>query len=146
MSPYAVHFGAEGAVASLLAVSFIELEQSWRFIADPWTQLWQQLFILALFLFMGTLPVVEGFCILGGLLLGFICGTVLLPYITFGHWEAIYRRVFVCIGVPSFILVTTLVFYFFYDLQEVRDHCGSVCDYIDCISYVDNLCNIEELP
>ena len=146
MSPYSPHYGAEGAIAALLAVAFVELEQSWKLIDDGCQQLGHNIGILVMFLLIGTLPIVEGFSIIGGLLYGFILGVIFLPYITFGHWEAIYRRVLVCIGVPSFILVTTLAFYFFYDLQEVRDHCGDVCKYIDCVPYTENLCNIAELP
>ena len=146
MTPYAPHYGAEGAVSGLLAVSCVELEQSWTLLTDPCLRLFEIFMVFALLIIMGTLPHVEIFCILTGFAFGLVVGIIFMPYLTFGHWKLKHRRILMAVSIPIFIVMTFGVFYFFYDKQHVREACGSACQNIDCVPYTTDICSLTELP
>ena len=146
MTPYAPHYGAEGAVSGLLAVSCVELEQSWTLLPDPCFRLFEIFLTFSLLLVIGTLPHVEIFCILTGFAVGLVVGVIVMPYLTFGHWKLKHRRIMMAVCIPVFIAMTFCIFYFFYDKQQVREACGDACDDIDCVPYAEDICHLTELP
>ena len=146
MSPYDPHAGAEGAVSGLLAVSFMELEQSWSFVRNRWLQLFELMLTTLFFILLGTLPIVEVFNIFTGFVLGIFLGAVVLPYINFGNWSSFFRRVLLIVSVPILMFLTVIIFYMFYELQDVSEKCGNFCQYVDCISYATHLCDVNDLP
>ena len=141
MSPYVPHSGAQGAVSGLLAVALMELEQSWKFNKHPRLQLFELSVILLFFILLGTLPVVEIFNIITGFILGILLGSVILPYINFGNWGALFRKALLIFAMPLLAAFVVLIFFLFYELQDVREKCGKGCEDIDCVPYTWYLCD-----
>lgn len=90
-NPYQPHVGATGALFGAVGLLFVELVHFWSIIRRPWLELIKLLTIMAVFIFSGTLPYLNIFSILAGLLLGMLCALGLLPYISIKRHKALCR-------------------------------------------------------
>ena len=143
LTPYQPTVGGGGAVMGLIGVLLIELVQSWRLVQRPLLEL-LKLSCLTMFCFIsGTLPFINNFTLLGGLLVGFLQGTVLLPYITFGAWTVRFRRLLIAICTPALFVLVAILCYVYLHVQDL--HACTVCQYFTCLPYVRDMCRITEL-
>ncbi len=131
--------GSSAAVCSLIAVQSIELAQSWVLVKRPHMFILKLVGILIIFLLSGTLPFLDNFAHIGGLIGGSLAGVIFLPYIVFGQWHSRRRRLLLFLAVPSLILVLSMLLLLLYNVQGV-DFCP-YCNYINCIPYTPYLCN-----
>ena len=142
-SPYLPQVGGSGGVSGLVAVLAVELSQSWRYVRRPWRELAKLGAVCAALAVAGTLPFVSSFVLAGGSLVGLLASVVVLPYITFGSWNVVRKRVLVAAALPALVVVVVAVFVVFYHVQG--GGCGAVCRYVNCVPYTDTVCNITEL-
>lgn len=75
---------------------------------------------------------------------GILISMIILPYITFGKWDVIQKKIMLAVAVPVTVLMYALVFYLVYEVQNAGDNC-TACRKFNCASYTDNNCEIEEL-
>lgn len=143
-SPYLPHSGSGGAAFSLVGVLLVELMQSWQLLPHPWREAAKLTGVVLLFLLSGTLPYVNNFELLTGLLTGILSAMLLLPYVTFGKWHVRRRRALVVLSFPLILLSTALTFYMFYYVQALDEACES-CQWINCVPYTRTMCNTTDL-
>jgi len=79
-----------------------------------------------------------------GYMFGALTGMIVLPYITFGKWHAVRKRIIVAIAVPVLLLSVFAVFFLFLHAQWITTQC-SVCRHINCVPYTKTMCKISEL-
>lgn len=77
----------------------------------------------------------------GGLVFGLISAVIFVPYITFGQWDACWKRILLIICVPLIIVLFVAGFVTFY-LLGVRTTPGFCpgCQYFNCIPYSADFC------
>ena len=143
-SPYVPHCGAGGATFSLVGILIVELCQSWQLVAHPWREAAKLGAVVLLFLASGTLPYVDNFELLGGLIFGILMSILLLPYVTFGRWHAARRRLLVLVSAPIILVTSVFIFYMFYHVQTLDQVCD-VCQLINCVPYTKTMCNMTNL-
>ena len=80
----------------------------------------------------------------GGLLFGTLVSTIVLPYITFGKWDVLQKKLILAVTLPLTIVLYILAFYLVFEVQNAADNCAS-CKKFNCASYTDNNCDIENL-
>lgn len=145
MSPYSIQVGAGGAIFGLIGVLTVELAQSWKLIRNPWIELIKLIIVIVFFLFFGTFPFVDNFVLMAGYLYGILLAIVVLPYITFGKWHVIRRRILILVMLPVLLMMIILEFVLFYEIQSSSQICGNRCQYINCLPYTKLVCKINEL-
>ena len=136
--PYQATCGAGGPVYGLLGVVLVEFLQSFQVVINPGIELVKLLSVIALSLLIGTLPYLDNFAHIGGMIFGVLSAYLFLPYITFGKFD--YGRK-VCQIVIAFLLIIFLFivgFVAFYIVQGT-DWCKN-CYYLNCIPYTDKMC------
>ncbi len=84
--------GAGGSLAGLMGANIVDVCQSWQLQKAPWQAFFKALVPLVLLLMLGTLPWVDNWAQLGGLVFGTLASMVFLPYITFGRWDKFRKR------------------------------------------------------
>ncbi len=94
--------------------------------------------------YSGTLPLLDNWEIVGGLLFGTLTSMAVLPYITFGKWDAYQKKILMAATVPVTVVLFSLVLYLVYEVQNASDNC-SACRHFNCASYTDSNCDIERL-
>lgn len=136
--PYEATCGAGGPVYGLLGVVLVEFLQSYQVVDNPATELLKLLCVLLLSLFIGTLPYLDNFAHLGGMMFGVLSAYLFLPYITFGKFD--YGRKVCQIGIAFLLIVFLFIvgFVAFYIVQGT-DWCKN-CYYLNCIPYTDTMC------
>ncbi|XP_071947971.1 inactive rhomboid protein 1-like [Antedon mediterranea] len=137
--PYMPQVGATSAVCGFLGVTFIEIIQSKNLTQSTFVDFIKTLTILAVFLVSGTLPFVDNFAQIGGFLTGIVTGIIFLPYIVFGRWNVMRRRLLVCVTTPILLSWFFILIVMFYIVQS-SEFC-SWCHYLNCIPYTDSMCN-----
>ena len=95
-------------------------------------------------LFVGSLPLLDNWEIFGGLIFGTFISIVVLPYITFGKWDVLQKKIILAVTIPITIVMYVFILYLFFEVQNVSDNCPS-CKAFNCASYTDNNCEIEKL-
>eukprot|EP00051_Salpingoeca_urceolata_P003858 m.61175 g.61175 ORF g.61175 m.61175 type:complete len:628 (-) comp13188_c0_seq1:140-2023(-) len=134
--------GATGALYGLLAVTVVDLFQSWQLIERPWRRFTVIMLQTLCFLMIGTLPWVDNFSHVGGFLFGTLSAIVFLPYITFGTWDALRKRCLLLLCLPLLVVSMLVLLVVFYEVQGT-DFCPN-CKYIDCVPYTSEICkNVE---
>lgn len=139
-NPFQPHVGATGALFGAVGLLFVELVHFWSIIRRPWLELIKLLTIMAVFIFSGTLPYLNIFSILAGLLLGMLCALGLLPYISIKRHKALCRIVVVAVSIPLVITIFFVMFYVFYRVQ-LLENC-KFCKFVNCYPYTENMCKL----
>lgn len=139
-NPYQPHVGATGALFGAVGLLFVELVHFWSIIRRPWLELIKLLTIMAVFIFSGTLPYLNIFSILTGLLLGMLCALGLLPYISIKRHKALCRIIIVAVSIPLVITIFFVMFYVFYKVQ-LLENC-KFCKFVNCYPYTENMCKL----
>lgn len=141
--PYSVSLGSNSAVFGFIGVKIVETVTSWKQLqasssdsGRPKRQLVFWLLFVAILLFVGSLPFVDNYAQIGGLVFGMVAACVFLPYITFscgGNWTLRGRKI--CLGLGIFFLVVLLLLYvfFFYAIQDT-DFCPD-CHKFNCADF-----------
>ena len=126
---------------------FLELFNFAKHLSQPpprVAQVLKLLLICALFILSGTLPFVDNMELLGGYVFGALTGIIVLPYITFGKWHAMRKRVIIAVAVPVLLISIFAVFFLFLHVQWISSLC-TACRKINCVPYTKTMCKIDEL-
>jgi membrane associated rhomboid family serine protease len=141
--PYSVSLGSNAAVFGFIGVKIVETVTSWKQLqasssdsGKPKRQLVFWLLFVAILLFAGSLPFVDNYAQIGGLVFGMVAACVFLPYITFsygGNWTLRGRKI--CLGLGIFFLVVLLLLYvfLFYAIKDT-DFCPD-CNKFNCADF-----------
>ena len=133
--------GATPAVFGLLAVTYVELFQSWQIVENAWLELIKLIAITAFMLAIGTLPLTDNLAAIGGFVFGVPTAMIFLPYITFSRAGLWVKRVLLIVCIPVLIIMFAVGLIIFYLIRTV-DFCF-FCHYINCVPFVPALCAIE---
>lgn len=76
------------------------------------------LVIILISMLIGTLPYIDNWSHIGGLIFGVVSGIVFLPYITFGKWDATRKKILLYICVPLLLLLMVMAILVFYRLTN----------------------------
>ena len=123
----------------MVGVMLVELHQFWPSVEKPHLELAKITTLILVFLFLGTLPYLDNFGMITGLIIGMLCGIILLPYVTFRRWQVKIRLIVVAVAVPTLFLIMILLLVAFFKVQSFEG--CSFCNYINCIPYVDLMCD-----
>ncbi len=144
-APYAVTLGAGGPVAGLMAANIVDVCQSWQLQPAPWRALAGAVLPLLVLLLLGTLPWVDNWAQLGGLVFGALASMVFLPYITFGRWDKARKRCLLVLSLPAMAALLLVLALLFFSVQRAVT-CGRFCDYVECVPYTATLCATAGSP
>ena len=141
-SPYAIQLGGSPAIMGLSAVFLVEYFETVQALKNRCVEFLRLLAVLVtIFLvnfILGTLPYVDNWANLGGFLFGIPSALVFLPYVTFGKWDAVRKRIVLVVTLPILILMFLVLLIIFYVANT--DFCP-VCKYFSCIPYFENVCS-----
>ncbi|GKV23072.1 hypothetical protein SLEP1_g32852 [Rubroshorea leprosula] len=141
-----ISVGASGALFGLLGAMLSELLTNWTIYANKAAALITLVLIIAINLALGILPHVDNFAHIGGFLVGFLLGFVLLLRPQFGWMERhqlppdaranskykAYQYVFWVVAVVLLIAGFTLGLVMLFKGENGNDHC-SWCQYLSCV-------------
>jgi membrane associated rhomboid family serine protease len=131
--PTSANTGSDPAVFGLLAVVCVELGQNWKLVANPGWEVAKMTIFMIIAFFIGTLPFVDNYSHAGGFIFGILSATIFLPYITFGKWDFVRKRVLLMVAIPVLFAVSILVLVSFYKVQNTEWCKG--CHKFNCIEY-----------
>ncbi|KAI6656391.1 Inactive rhomboid protein 1-like [Oopsacas minuta] len=141
ISPYAIQLGGSPAVMGLSAVFLVEYFETVQALKNKCVEFLRLLGVLVtIFLvnfILGTFPYVDNWANLGGFLFGIPSALVFLPYVTFGKWDAVRKRIVLAVALPILIFMFLVLLIIFYVANT--DFC-SVCKYFSCIPYYLDVC------
>ena len=137
--PYEATCGAGGPVYGLLGVVLVEFLQSYQVVIKPGIELIKLLSVIVLSLFIGTLPYLDNFANIGGMIFGVLSAYLFLPYITFGKFDY-GRKVFQIIVAFLLIVFLFIVGFVAFYIVQGTDWCKN-CYYLNCIPYTSNMCH-----
>eukprot|EP00049_Salpingoeca_infusionum_P006385 m.106125 g.106125 ORF g.106125 m.106125 type:complete len:632 (-) comp13293_c0_seq7:443-2338(-) len=138
-SPNFPQVGAGGAAVGIVGIKLVDTLHSWQALESPCKQLFGILITLTIGLFVGTLPYVDNWAHIGGFVFGAVSAIVFLPYVTFGKWDRVRKRCLLFFCMPLLVALFLVGFVLFYNIQFT--YACLDCDYIQCIEYVENLCD-----
>lgn len=130
-SPQAGAGPAVGGIMGLALVEHVILRRTWK---NPKRRLALLLGSLFALFCLGTLPQVNNFSLMTGLLYGCLCALL------FWGRTVFQQRLVLCQCIVVFVIVTIFLFSFalFYGLQQMT--LSSFFRYINCIPYAEGLC------
>lgn len=140
-SPRSLAAGSDPAVYGLMGVMLSELMQAWQVVPSRWWHLAKLMSAIVVTMLIGTLPYVDNWSHLGGLVFGIISGIVFLPYITFGKWDARRKKLLLYLCVPLLIFLILMALLTFYKLSNTDNICAvnaegiNICGYFNCIAW-----------
>eukprot|EP00039_Didymoeca_costata_P029346 m.24283 g.24283 ORF g.24283 m.24283 type:complete len:617 (+) comp7591_c0_seq4:17-1867(+) len=137
-SPDIPSVGCSGSLYGLLGVSIVDLVQNWQIVENPWWKLIKTIVQAAVLLLVGTIPFIDNWAHVGGFVFGVLAGIIFLPYLTFGAWDSLRKRLFLCICIPVTLSLFFVLLLIFYEIQGT-EFCPS-CKYIQCINYQEDFC------
>lgn len=121
-----------------MGVAIVEFLQSWKLVEKPLRELLKILLVILVSFICGTLPFLSNFQLLVSMFTGAITSVIILPYVTFGHWNEKFRKILVGISIPILLLMTFIIIFVFYRVQTLQ-HCQS-CQFFECIPYTTRFC------
>eukprot|EP00299_Pterocystis_sp_00344_P014695 c7293_g1_i3.p1 GENE.c7293_g1_i3~~c7293_g1_i3.p1 ORF type:complete len:498 (-),score=75.85 c7293_g1_i3:57-1502(-) len=137
--PWSLSTGASSSIYGLIAATCVDLFYSWKLVQHRIQQAIRLLCVVFLVLGIGTLPFIDNFAHVGGFIFGIFVTMVFLPAVEIGTFEAVcknYLRIFSSIILISLIAAALSVFFTNPDSQFCE-----WCKYIDCVPYVEGLCD-----
>ncbi|XP_060585280.1 inactive rhomboid protein 1-like [Ruditapes philippinarum] len=139
MLPYEVHVGGMGAVCGMLGVVIIELFHFWKLVDRPWLELLKLSVAIILLFLLGTLPYLDIFGMITGLISGALCGVIFLPYVTFGKWHCPVRVILIVSASGLLILICYFLLHLFVAVQSLENCEG--CKKLNCVPYTEKMCD-----
>ena len=140
-SPYAIQLGASPAIMGLTAVFLVEYFETVQALENKCIELLRLLgVIIGVFIvnfFLGTFPYVDNWSNVGGFLFGIPSALIFLPYVTFGKWDAVRKRIVLAISIPVLLFMYLAILVIFYVANT--DFCPG-CKYFSCIPFVPGTC------
>ncbi|KAK3094606.1 hypothetical protein FSP39_003984, partial [Pinctada imbricata] len=138
LTPYSPHVGATGSLYSMFGLLTVELVHFWRVIKHPLREGLKLLVLLVLSLLSGTVPQVDIYSILTGLVIGVLSACVLLPYIAISKAHTLCRVMLITfcsctVGIAYFVILFS-----FYKVQTFES--CSVCKLLNCVPYSSTIC------
>lgn len=126
--------GAGPAVGGIMGLVLVEHVILWRTMENPLPRLALLIVCLCTLFSIGTLPQVNNYSMITGILYGCLCALVLWSPIVFR------RKLTRCKFVIVFVIVTMLLFSIalFYGVQHIDLNSSH---YVNCIPYADGLCD-----
>jgi len=137
-SPNVPTVGCNGALFGLLGVAYVDLIQSWRIVEHPWKKLGYTIMQSAVYLLVGTIPFIDNWAHIGGFVFGIFGAIIFLPYLTFGQWDSIKKRLIMFLCIPILVVLFFVGFLIFYEIQGT-EFCPQ-CKYLQCIPYTEDFC------
>ena len=142
LSPYAIQLGGSPAVMGLSAVFLVEYFETVQALKNRCVEFLRLLGVLATIFvvnfILGLFPYVDNWANLGGFLFGIPSALIFLPYVTFGKWDAVRKRIVLAVTLPILILMFLILLVIFYVANT--DFCP-VCKYFSCIPFLENVCS-----
>ena len=117
----------------------VELIYYWTTIKRPLLDLAKLMFILVIFLMSGTLPYLDNFSIIAGLVTGIISSFIFLPFVSIQKKQRQIRIALLILALPVLFVVTFLLFYMFYTVQTLQE--CTFCNVINCVPYTEKMCD-----
>jgi membrane associated rhomboid family serine protease len=132
--PKQVSCGAQGAVFGYIACLGVEIAQNWKRLAKPWWALFRFLGTMIVAFLFGTLPFIDNFAQLGGLIVGVPLAMLFLPTVVMGEFNVKRKLVIVIIAIiliaGYFTATSILLFTYKGTLVESK-----YLNMFDCISF-----------
>ena len=125
--------GAGPAVGGIMGLALSEHFILWRTVKNPLKRLALLFVCLCILFSIGTLPQVNNYSMITGLIYGCLCALVFWSPVVFRH------KLTRCHLVIVFLIVTMFLFSitFFFGVQHID---LNSFHYINCLSYADGLC------
>ena len=139
MLPYQAHVGGVGAICGMVGVVLVELIHFWKLVHRPMFELLKLTVIIIVLFSLGTLPYLDIFGIITGLVSGALCGIIFLPYITFGRWHLQLRVVLIVSASCLLMLIFYFLLHLFGTVQSVES--CKVCKKLNCVPYTEKMCD-----
>jgi len=128
--------GASGAIFGIMAVEWTDLFFHWRYIYQPGRRLVFLIINLLVGIAMGFIPFVDNFAHLGGLLMGFLIGTIFYPVITTSNRRRMIVWGFKIAALPLAIVLFVVLTRNFYTSDPYA--ACTWCRYLSCIPLSSN--------
>ena len=135
--PHSPQAGAGPSVGGVIGLALVEHVILWRSVKAPRRRLGLLIVCFSLLFVVGTLPHVNNFSLVAGLLHGFLFALIVQTPVVFKRRVTLLRLLFVFVYVAMFLLSVIL----FYGVQHIVVR--SVFRFISCIPYVKGLCDQE---
>eukprot|EP00730_Choanoeca_flexa_P002846 TRINITY_DN11201_c0_g1_i10.p1 TRINITY_DN11201_c0_g1~~TRINITY_DN11201_c0_g1_i10.p1 ORF type:complete len:458 (+),score=59.67 TRINITY_DN11201_c0_g1_i10:72-1445(+) len=140
-TPYEIKAGGSPALYGCLAALIVELLLSWKNIKSPDKQLFRVVATAAFALLIGTLPYIDNFAHVAGFVFGFVTALVVMPWQALGAWNRAKRRIMQLVALAVLVIMYVTVLTMLFTGQEAN---CSWCYKLNCINYVDGLCEQDE--
>ena len=124
-------------MGGVLGLALVEHVILWRSVKAPRRRLALLIACFSLLFVIGTLPHVNNFSLIAGLLHGFLFALIVQTPVVFKRRVTFLRLLFVFVYVVMFLLSVIL----FYGVQHLRVR--SIFRFLNCIPYVKGLCDQE---
>ncbi|KAG8797412.1 hypothetical protein FRC16_008882 [Serendipita sp. 398] len=128
--------GASGAIVGTLAVLWVDLIAHWGLEYKPVQKLVGHIINLVLVVGLGFVPGVDNFSHLGGLLMGLVCGIMLLPIISTTKTHRLVVWILRLAMIPIAIILFVVLIRNFYTSDPSK--ACSWCRYLSCIPTASN--------
>lgn len=127
--------GASGALFGLIGCSLVELLYNWRSVYRPYHELAKMGLMILVSLAIGLLPGVDNFSHLGGLFMGMLAGTLVLPHNSSGRRDRAWKLGAAVVSLVTIVVLTVLLLQSFYN-DTARNTCPW-CKYLSCVPIGD---------
>ncbi|XP_068742529.1 inactive rhomboid protein 1-like [Montipora capricornis] len=131
--------GASPSVGGIIGLALVEHVIFWPSIKAPRRRLAMLMACLSLLFTVGTLPHINNFALIAGVLYGFLFALILWAPLVFKRKTMFFRLLFVFVCATVFLLSIVL----FYGVQHLHIGFKLFFRYISCIPYVKGLCYQE---
>ncbi|KAK9698624.1 hypothetical protein RND81_08G118600 [Saponaria officinalis] len=141
-----VSVGASGALFGLLGAMLSDLITNWTTYQSKAAALFTLLFMIAIDLAIGILPIIDNFAHIGGFVTGFLLGFILLLRPQYGWLERhqlaeharvkskylLYQQILFVLALAALIAGFVVGLVMLFQGKNGNDHC-KWCHYIDCV-------------
>jgi cytochrome b subunit of formate dehydrogenase len=117
----------------------VELFHFWKLVDRPRLELLKLSVAIILLFLLGTLPYLDIFGMITGLISGALCGVIFLPYITFGKWHRPVRVILIVSASGLLILICYFLLHLFVTVQSLENCEG--CKKLNCVPYTEKMCD-----
>ena len=131
--------GASPSVGGIIGLALVEHVIFWPSIKAPRRRLAKLMACLSLLFTVGTLPHINNFALIAGVLYGFLFALILWAPLVFKRKTMFFRLLFVFVCATVFLLSIVL----FYGVQHLHIGFKLFFRYMSCIPYVKGLCYQE---
>ncbi|XP_066519419.1 inactive rhomboid protein 2-like isoform X2 [Hoplias malabaricus] len=134
--PYRAEVGPAGSQFGLLACLFVELFQGWQMLEKPWKAFLKLLGIVLFLFFCGLLPWIDNIAHIFGFLSGMLLSFAFLPYVTFGTFDKLRKRVLILLSLLVYLgLFSSLIVWFYF--YPINWHW---LEHLTCLPFTSKFC------